>query len=83
MACKSCHERRQNYNALHAAKDVLTGDAEYVDKDTYDFRVGICLNCPGNYFNPTFRACNICKCFVKTKAKFKESSCPKDYWGPR
>lgn len=81
MACKSCREKQKAaYNILNAVADVATGNAEYVDSMTLNQRVSICLNCPGNHFNQRFQACNICKCFVRAKASFKESECPKKFW---
>jgi hypothetical protein len=77
MGC-NCGKKKFNssYNVLNAASDVITGKAEFVDDETYNKRVEICINCPGGHYSKIFKACTICKCFIKTKAKFKESSCP-------
>ena len=67
---------KKPYHVGNAVVDVVTRKAEYVDEETYNKRVATCLNCPGKHYSEVFKACMICKCFVKTKAKFAQSSCP-------
>lgn len=76
MGCNCGGSKKKAYSIANVAVDILSNKAEYVDKETYNNRVNICLNCPGNHYHETLKACMICKCFVKQKAKFKQSECP-------
>lgn len=67
-----------SYNVIDAAKDVLTGKAEYVDDITYRARMDACDNCP--HKRKTIGVCGQCGCLLMTKCKFARSECPIGTW---
>jgi hypothetical protein len=82
MGCP-CNDKPKKYNVVNAAVDVIKGTAEFVETEQAKARVEVCLNCPTNDYSPELKLCKICKCFVKTKARFEKSSCPKGHWEER
>jgi hypothetical protein len=53
------------------------GNAQHVDQQTYMNRVDTCFKC--NHMVeilPSVKSCSLCGCFIKSKAKYKQSQCP-------
>lgn len=54
------------------AKHVSTG-AEHVSKDKYEQRLQACFSCPHLIDS---ERCELCGCYVETKAKWSTATCP-------
>lgn len=70
-----------SYNIFSALRDELTGNAEYVEPNTFDTRLKTCLSC--EFLLDTGIAggtCKKCGCFVAIKTRYKKSSCPIGKW---
>lgn len=66
------------YNIFDVAKDVLTGNAEYADKQLQEERERICQQC--EIRNELLNMCTACGCFIHLKVKFVKSECPVGKW---
>lgn len=64
------------YNILDAAKDLLTGDLEYAERETEQSRLDICNQCEAK----TAGLCTVCGCVVVVKVKLLKSECPMGLW---
>ena len=49
-----------------------------VPNEIVEQRLEICKSC--DKFLPRLSRCNVCKCFMKIKARFKMFSCPENKW---
>lgn len=58
--------------------DASNGEQVLVSESVYNDRLETCMKCP--YISENQTACTQCGCIVTLKAKFKSSSCPKNYW---
>jgi hypothetical protein len=58
--------------------DASNGKEVTVNDVNYNKRVNTCIECP--YLSEDKNVCTQCGCFIKMKAKFKSSTCPKNYW---
>lgn len=53
-----------SYNLFDIALDELSGNAEYVDQQTYVNRVETCLRCPNlTHYIPGIPSCSVCRVF--------------------
>lgn len=66
------------YGLMDVIRDELAGNAQYVDADTYQKRVDICMKCNHRVEPIPFTGgnCGLCGCFIKTKNKYRQSQCP-------
>ena len=67
-----------SYSFIEAIRDLATGRAEFVSREVFLERLGHCSGCTS--FSKLSKQCKECGCFVHSKAKFKQSSCPLDKW---
>ena len=69
-------------NLFCSVKNIVTdasnGDNVVVNESSYKKRLETCKECPYLSDNKTY--CTECGCIVELKAKFKSSTCPKNYW---
>lgn len=47
-------------------------------KTDYKARLNICFDCPS--YNPAFKQCKECGCFLILKAAFQSTKCPLGKW---
>ena len=57
-----------------ATKDMIL--KQYVDEETAEKRIEICLKCPHIHGN----RCGLCGCFMRKKAALRSSNCPIGKW---
>lgn len=59
-------------------KDTLTGNAQFVEDETFNKRVSICEKCEHytQLIPLTGGNCSLCGCFIRKKNKYKQSQCP-------
>lgn len=49
-----------------------------IDKENYKKRLNICFNCPS--YQPNYKKCKECGCFLLIKAAAKIFKCPLNKW---
>lgn len=67
------------YTIVNVVKDALTGNLKFVSKQTSSYRMFICQGCPA--YNPKWKKCTVCGCFMPLKTKLVKASCPMENWG--
>ncbi len=67
-------------NLLDAAIKHIKDGAKEVDGLEYQHRIQTCEGC--EFLEPAQFRCTQCGCYMKTKAKWRTSRCPKDKWLP-
>lgn len=65
-----------SYNILDAAKDLLTGNLEFVDSEQEKKRLAVCEPCDANIAG----VCTVCGCVIRAKAKLTKGECPMGMW---
>lgn len=69
---------RKDYSFIDALRDVASGRAEYSTKEEFLQRITICSTC--DHMTKLTKQCKKCGCFIHSKAKFKQSTCPINKW---
>lgn len=64
-------------NFLNAIWRALTQPKQISDYQI-ERRLSTCENCP--HFDPRYRQCGVCQCFVDFKASLGSESCPERRW---
>ena len=71
-----------SYGIIDVVKDGLTGNLEFVDKETLDKRGLACMTCPE--LQPVvydkLGKCNACGCWMSKKIKLKNANCINGKW---
>lgn len=65
-----------SYNILDAAKDLVTGNLEFVDETVEKERLAICEPCEVGVMG----ICTACGCVIRAKAKLVKGECPLELW---
>lgn len=52
--------------------------SDLISKERYKERMIVCLKCDS--YEPTFKKCKECGCFLILKAAMKTTQCPLDKW---
>lgn len=66
------------YNAIDAAKDLLTGELKFVSPEVAKQRLDTCKQC--EVYNKIVHVCTVCKCFMPAKTRLEQASCPMELW---
>lgn len=60
--------------------DLINPKVGRVEKDVYDYRYKMCLECPS--LIKMTKQCKKCGCFMREKAQVPHAGCPLGKWGP-
>lgn len=74
----SQEEKKNKFGIIDVALQELTGKTNYVSDEIRMRRLDICRNCP--HLIKLTNQCSACGCFVKSKTRYAESSCPMGKW---
>lgn len=67
-----------DYNILKVIKGFLLGTLKFASDEVVTHRTSICEPCEAR--NSTLNTCTICSCYIPTKTRLLESTCPMEKW---
>ena len=67
-------------NVIKDGGSILKSGFKLVDSKTFDQRIKTCTDCEHVRVRGEEIRCSICGCYMKRKAQFEVSKCPKKLW---